>query len=76
MEKVKAERASIMEDMRKLALQTTNLRPEYESKKAQLVEASIKGLGLKQQYSDQYRQLREYSVHVHVYTHGCTCMYM
>ena len=61
MKKVKEERTSIVEDIRKLALETTNLRPDYESKKSRLVDSSIRGLELKQKYNDMYKQLRECS---------------
>ena len=61
MTKVKAERATIVESVRKLALETSNLKPDYESKKSRLVESSLQGIELRQEYDQQYEQLSEYN---------------
>ena len=59
MTKVKAERTAVVERVRRLALETSNLKPDYESKKSHLVEVSLQGLELKQQYDQQYDKLSE-----------------
>ena len=56
---MKADRAAIVEQVQNLALQTSNLKPDYESKKSQLVDTSLRGAQLKREYAEQYEKLSE-----------------
>lgn len=84
--KVKADRAAIVEQVQNLALQTSNLKPDYESKKSQLVDTSLRGAQLKREYAEQYEKLSECHILVtlcayaqrimHSVTFVCVCVYV